>query len=76
MSDETVEAEKETVLTMFLRVLDRFEAGPIFAEVCACGGEICIGRDMPSAERRRMTGAFMARHRNCMTAPIGQENEG
>lgn len=58
-------------LGLFLQFADTVQAAwerahrPVYAETCACGGSVEVGREATPAERRRIQAAFYGRHREC-----------
>lgn len=59
-------------LGTFLRFADTVQANadrahrPVYAETCACGGTVEVGRDATRAERTRIHAQFVGRHRDCL----------
>jgi hypothetical protein len=59
-------------LTSIIRVLDALEERdrPVWAEKCACGATVAVGREAANAERRRVQGYWWNRHRECTVQPL------
>lgn len=60
------------VLDTFIRFADQVQAAhadaqrPAYAETCACGASVEVGRSVDAKERRQIRLRFQGRHRQCL----------
>lgn len=68
---QSAESDAADPLGAFLRFADAVQAAherahrPAYAETCACGGSVEVGRDVSRADLRRIHANFLGRHREC-----------